>query len=50
LQNRGFNAYGFTDPLLALEYFQNNSSNVGLVLADIRMPKMNGYEPLTEEK
>jgi len=44
LQKHGFNAYGFTDPLLALEHFQNNSSNIDLILCDIRMPQMNGYE------
>jgi CheY-like chemotaxis protein len=36
LQTDGFKVYGFTNPLQALEYFQNNS--------DIRMQKMNGYE------
>jgi|SRR5918992_1645946 two-component system response regulator HydG len=44
LQGHGFNAYGFTDPFLAFEHFQNNSNNIDLILCDIRMPKMNGYE------
>ena len=44
LQADGFNVYGFTDPLLALEYFQNNSNDIDLVLSDIRMRKMNGFE------
>ena len=44
LQKHGFNAYGLTDPLLAFEHFQNNSNNIDLILCDIRMPQMNGYE------
>ena len=40
----GYNVYGFADPLLALEYFQNNSNDIDLVLSDIRMRKMNGFE------
>jgi CheY-like chemotaxis protein len=30
--------------LEALEYFQNNSDDIDLVLSDISMRKMNGYE------
>jgi CheY-like chemotaxis protein len=44
LEAAGFKVYGFTDPLQALEYFQNNSNNVDLVLSDIRMRKLDGYE------
>jgi DNA-binding response OmpR family regulator len=44
LQKHGYNAYGLTDPLLAFEYFKNNSNDIDMVLSDIRMPKMNGYE------
>jgi response regulator RpfG family c-di-GMP phosphodiesterase len=44
LQTGGFKVYGFTNPLQALEYFQNNSGDIDLVLSDIRMQKMNGYE------
>jgi CheY-like chemotaxis protein len=44
LQRQGITTYGFTDPLLALEYFKNNSNNINLILCDIRMPQMNGYE------
>jgi DNA-binding NtrC family response regulator len=44
LENRGFEVSGFTDPLLALEHFQVNSNEYGLVVSDLRMPRMNGYE------
>ena len=40
----GLKVYGYADPLQALEYFKNNSGNIDLVLSDIRMSKMNGYE------
>jgi CheY-like chemotaxis protein len=44
LQADGFRVCGFADPLQALQYFQNNCEQIDLVLADIRMRKMNGYE------
>jgi DNA-binding NtrC family response regulator len=43
-QKRGFDVQGFTNPLLALEYFENNCNSIDIVLSDIRMPQMNGYE------
>jgi DNA-binding NtrC family response regulator len=50
LQNHGFNTLGFTDPLIALEYFQNNSKSFAMVISDIRMPSMNGYELIRKIK
>ena len=44
LQADGFRVHGFANPLQALEYFQNNYDKIDLVLSDIRMRKMNGYE------
>ena len=44
LQADGFKVYGFANPLQALEYFQNNYDKIDLVLSDITMRKMNGYE------
>ncbi|HEY7572523.1 MAG TPA: response regulator [Nitrososphaeraceae archaeon] len=43
---RKFNSevFTFTDPVLALEDFRINSETYGLVISDIRMPIMNGYE------
>ena len=50
LQKHGFDTLGFTDPLLAFEHFQNNSKDFALVISDIRMPSMNGYELMRKIK
>ena len=44
LQKCGFKVDSFTDPFLALEHFQLNSEDYMIVLSDIRMPGMNGFE------
>lgn len=44
LQKQGFKAYEFIDPFIAFEYFKNNSNSIDLILCDIGMPQMNGYE------
>jgi DNA-binding NtrC family response regulator len=44
LNKKGFHVFGFTDPLLALEHFQINVKRYRLVISDLRMPGMNGYE------
>ena len=50
LQRYGFRAYEFTDPVQALEYFHEKMEGINLVLSDIRMPQMNGYELVTKFK
>jgi DNA-binding NtrC family response regulator len=45
LQRNGFkNVFAFTDAGLALEHFRLNHQTYSLVISDIRMPNMNGYE------
>jgi DNA-binding response OmpR family regulator len=44
LQKSQFNVFAFTDPFLALEHFELNSRDYGLVLSDMRMPGMPGFE------
>jgi DNA-binding NarL/FixJ family response regulator len=34
----------FTDPFLALEHFHLNSKDYTIVISDIRMPGINGFE------
>jgi DNA-binding NtrC family response regulator len=44
LEKKGFHVFGFTEPSLALEHFRLNSKEYGLVISDLRMPEINGYE------
>jgi DNA-binding response OmpR family regulator len=44
LGRQGYTVFGFTDPLLALEHFKVNSEGYSLVIADVRMPQMSGFE------
>ena len=46
----GSDVFAFTDPFLALEHFKINSERYGLVISDVRMPVMNGYEFVTKVK
>lgn len=50
LQKQGFDVYGFTDPLLALEHFRANRDSCNIVISDLRMPAMNGIEFLQNIK
>jgi response regulator RpfG family c-di-GMP phosphodiesterase len=45
LQDLGFRVSAFTDPIVALEYFKLNFKICcSIIISDIRMPGMNGYE------
>ena len=44
LSRQGYTVFGFTDPLLALEHFKVNSADYSLVITDVRMPQMSGFE------
>ena len=50
LQKHGFHVYAFTDPHLALEHFQINATIYYLIISDIRMPQMNGFEFIKKVK
>ncbi len=50
LRKHGFKASAFTNPPMALEHFTKNHNNCSLILSDIRMPGMNGYEFVTQVK
>jgi DNA-binding NtrC family response regulator len=44
LAKHGYAVFGFTDPALALEHFKLNSRDYALVISDVRMPQMSGFE------
>src|SRR5581483_8245706 len=50
LERMGFHVFGFTEPSSALEHFQLNQGKYGLVISDLRMPGMNGYEFIKQVK
>jgi two-component system, OmpR family, response regulator ChvI len=44
LEDKGFLVDSFTDPLLAFESVKGEAGKYELVILDIRMPNMNGFE------
>jgi DNA-binding response OmpR family regulator len=42
LKDSGFNSMSFADPLLALDQFSRNPQEYWLVIADLKMPNLNG--------
>jgi DNA-binding NtrC family response regulator len=51
LQGLGFRVSAFTNPVVALEYFCSNfKHSCSIVISDIRMPGMNGYEFIKKVK
>jgi len=48
--NRIVSVVSFTDPVIALEHFSDNKDAYALVIADLRMPGLNGLELLKKVK
>jgi DNA-binding NtrC family response regulator len=46
----GLKVYTFTDPFAALEHFKSGCKDHPIVISDIRMPGMNGYEFVNQVK
>ena len=49
-ENRNYEVTGFTNPLEALEHYKTNWNRYGLVISDMRMPGMTGFELLKNIK
>lgn len=47
---KGITVFTFTDPILALEHFQENKDKYALVISDYKMPGLNGIELLRKMK
>ena len=50
LEKVNYEVIGFTNPLEALEHYKTNWDRYGLVISDIRMPGMTGYDLLKNIK
>lgn len=44
LENQKYSVFGFTEPPIALEHFRSSYAFYGLVITDLRMPIMNGFD------
>jgi DNA-binding NtrC family response regulator len=44
LRNRGLDVHAFTDPVAALEDLRQNFRDCVLIISDIRMPQMHGFQ------
>jgi DNA-binding NtrC family response regulator len=44
LTRKGFNVHAFTSPEIAFEHFRYSPNECSLLISDVRMPKLNGFE------
>ena len=50
LENGNYEVIGFTNPVKALKHYKTNWNRYGLVISDIRMPEMTGFDLLKNIK
>jgi DNA-binding NtrC family response regulator len=44
LKSKNYEVIGFTNPINALDYYKKNYDKYIMVISDIRMPEMNGFD------
>ena len=44
LERAGFRVHGFADPILALQHVEGGCENCAVMVADIQMPGMSGFQ------
>ena len=44
LARAGMHTYAFTNPMLAVEHFRRNANSYDIVVTDIHMPHMSGFQ------
>jgi DNA-binding NtrC family response regulator len=44
LKRAGYDVHAFSDPLMAVQHVEQDSNKCEVLISDIRMPKMNGFQ------
>jgi CheY-like chemotaxis protein len=48
LEMSGYSTYGFVNPAAAVEHFRQNPKSYQIIITDVRMPGMSGFEVVRE--
>lgn len=48
MKKTGLTVHGFTNPQAALDFFEDHFADIDLIITDLTMPSMSGYELLTK--
>jgi len=50
LEVSGYSTYGFVSPTAAVEHFKQNPKSYHIIITDVRMPGMSGFEVIRQVK